>query len=200
MKKSIKEIWKQIDGYDGIYEISSLGRLKVLKREVNHSRNPNFKVVRKEKIASLQKDKNGYLNIILTKDKKQKKFSVSRLVSKAFIPNPENKPHVNHKKGIKTDNRATELEWCTNLENQHHSWNKLGRKSSNKGKFGKKNHGSIKIVQLTFGGKIIKIWDCINDAERYGGFNHGTISACCRGKFKQHKGFKWKYFKNKKNK
>ena len=66
-------------------------------------------------------DKDGYLYVFLTVNKKRKKYRVHRLVAKAFIPNPENKPQVNHKSGVKTDNSIGNLEWVTASENQYHS-------------------------------------------------------------------------------
>jgi predicted house-cleaning noncanonical NTP pyrophosphatase (MazG superfamily) len=102
------EVWKDINGYEGLYEISDLGNVK------SHSfKNP--------KNLSQHLNAKGYLNVKLYKENKKQGFQVHRLVAIAFIPNPENKPEVNHKKGIKKDNRATELEWNTSSENKIHS-------------------------------------------------------------------------------
>lgn len=98
------EIWKDIDGYEGLYEVSDLGRIKSLKRN---------------------RFMNGYISLYqevkLTKNKSYIPFLVHRIVATEFIPNPENKEEVNHKNGIKTDNRAVNLEWNTPKENMEHA-------------------------------------------------------------------------------
>lgn len=113
-----EEIWKDIPGYEGIYKISNLDRVKTLERFIDMGR---CIYKRKEKLMSLCKDKNGYLLIRLCKNKVKKMQKVHRLVAINFIPNPENKPEVNHKKGIKSDNRHFELEWSTSKDNTQHA-------------------------------------------------------------------------------
>ena len=116
------EIWKDVAGFEGLYQISNMGRLK---RMATMSHGVGFGVKSDrfltEKIKLQSNDKNGYLITSLTKGKRQTQFRVHVLVAKAFIPNPENKPTVNHKLGIKTDNRATELEWMTHKEQIIHA-------------------------------------------------------------------------------
>jgi len=108
-----KEIWKFISGYKGVYQVSNYGRVKCVANEFS----------RKEKILSLQKNERGYLCVCLHKDGTGKKFKVHRLVAQAFIPNPENKPEVNHKgkKPNKQDNRSWKIEWSTKEENDNHA-------------------------------------------------------------------------------
>lgn len=97
----IQEIWKPIEGYEGLYEISNLGRLRNSKG-----------VIRKP-----QSNGNGYKKVFLYRDGKGKGFFVHRLVAKAFVPNPENKPHVNHIDESRDNNVASNLEWVTQKEN-----------------------------------------------------------------------------------
>lgn len=109
-----QEIWKPIQGYEGIYEISSLGRVKTLERRDCRGQYRKSILL---KAASVR----GYLQIQLWNNRMSRIYKIHRLVAQVFIPNPENKPQVNHKNGVKTDNNVENLEWCTSLENIHHA-------------------------------------------------------------------------------
>ena len=105
------EIWKPIKGYEGIYEISNFGRgVKSLDRHWSPG----------EKILQSTFSEDGYLQINLYKDKIHRNIKIHRLVAETFIPNLNNYPQINHKNGIKTDNRVENLEWCTHQENIDH--------------------------------------------------------------------------------
>ena len=115
----MKEIWKDIKGYEGLYQVSNLGRVKSF----------NYMNTGKEKIKTLTLQKKhpmkqgGYLQTTLYKNKQTKTVVVHRLVAEAFIPNPDNLPQVNHKDHDKTNNCVDNLEWCTAKYNSNHKIN-----------------------------------------------------------------------------
>lgn len=113
------EIWKDIKYYEGIYQISNIGRVKRLKRSLKRKDGKMYSV--KEKILKTSYDRDGYLFITLRKDEKHKGFRVHRLVAQAFISNITSKETINHLNGIKDDNRVENLEWCTRSENNKHA-------------------------------------------------------------------------------
>lgn len=106
------EVWKDIKGFEK-YEISNLGRVRRLYKQGYKYRKPV--------------SQNGYNHVTLSKNGAWSKFQIHRLVAELFIPNPKNKPCVNHKNGIKTDNKVENLEWCTHSENEQHSYDVLGK-------------------------------------------------------------------------
>lgn len=107
----MEEIWKDIPEYEGLYQVSNLGKVKNLFNY--HSKKQSF--------IKPYKDAKGYLKIALFKDRKRKYFLAHRLVAFAFIENLQNKPYINHKNGIKNDNHVSNLEWCTDEENKKHA-------------------------------------------------------------------------------
>jgi hypothetical protein len=115
----MEEVWMNIAGYDGLYEVSNLGNVKSLNRTVIYKDGRTWDV--KERILKQCNTTKGYLFVNLSKNAKSYPHKVHQLVAVAFIPNPENKPQVNHKDTIKTNNPATNLEWINNSGNQIHA-------------------------------------------------------------------------------
>lgn len=114
----MREIWKDIEGYEGLYQISNLGRVKSLERTI-HAVNRDFH--HSEIIRKPSEYRGGYLQVPLSKNKVRKMAKIHRLVAEAFIPNPDNKPQVNHIDSNRKNNRLDNLEWVTPKENAVHS-------------------------------------------------------------------------------
>lgn len=139
------EIWKPIFGYEELYEVSNLGRVKSLPRDRYNHTGGKWKT--KQKLLKSGYN-NGYKTVILTSIPNNNKSNlIHRLVAYAFIPNPDNKPYINHKNGIKWDNRVENLEWCTQSENILHAFS-IGLKDQ----FGDKHHrrklSSIEVKEI----------------------------------------------------
>lgn len=148
-----------------------------------------------EKIRKQFKNRYGYFFVSLFKNSKHKTFTVHRLVATAFIPNPDNKPQIDHINTIKDDNRVENLKWCTQKENNN---NPISRKrylanAPTAGKFGKDNFNSKAVCQYSLDGKFIRKFDCTMDVQRELGIASQNISACCLGKYKTSHGYVWQY-------
>ena len=118
------EIWKNIHGYEGYYMISNLGRVKSLERICYynvHKTNIRNSRLKKERILKTTIDAFGYKSVNVSVNSKNKILKIAKLIAKAFIPNPENHPIINHINGVKSDNRIENLEWCTYKHNVNHA-------------------------------------------------------------------------------
>lgn len=186
------EEWKPVVGYEGLYEISSFGRVKSCKRNF---RGRGGKMYNRKGIVRKQFDdcKRGYLKIILHKDGTPTSFSVHRLVAMAFIGNKENLPEVNHVLGLKKDNRVHRLIWSTSSDNQQHAYDVLHRVKPMLGKFGKNHHTSKPINQYSLEGKFIKRWDSIIEVERGGISFASNVGYCLRTGRGSAGGYMWSY-------
>lgn len=190
----MNEKWKEICEYEGMYEVSSNGNIRSVNRKVFHTSNNSMKTV--EGVTLIQEQSNrGYKRVTLSKNGKVEKLSIHRLVAKAFIPNPDNKPHINHIDGDKKNNILSNLEWCTQSENMLHSSKVLGNKAGKpmQGKLGKDSPFSKKVVQLTKDDTFVNSFYGLHEAQRETGVNKANIGEVCNGNRKLAGGFKWKY-------
>lgn len=170
----MKEIWKDVVGYEGLYVVSTLGNVLGTKRNIILKQSTNRK---------------GYRQVVLSKHGEQKTMSVHRLVAEAFILNVNNKPQVNHIDGDKRNNRVTNLEWATNSENQLHAWSNGLQKDVS----GSNNPKARKVNQYDVHGNYIKTWDCIKDICEELKRNRCSIHRCLNGERKTSAGYIWKY-------
>lgn len=118
------EIWKDICGYEGLYQVSNFGRIKSVDRIIKNTGTKSGEYHVKEKIKKISeyKSRGGYCGVTLYRNNNGKSYRVHRLVAQAFIPNPENKPEINHIDGNKKNNCVDNLEWVTGEENTLHAW------------------------------------------------------------------------------
>lgn len=174
------ERWKEIKGYEGLYEISDLGRIKN---------------IIKNKFKAPNKNKNGYLYVDLWKNNKSKKYTIHRLVATTFIENINNFCDVNHKDGNKSNNNVDNLEWCDRSYNLKEAY-RLKLRTPSKAMLGRKGKlcpNSKKINQYDKQGNLIRLWYSSMDIERELKIPHTNISACCLNKTKTCKGYIWRF-------
>ena len=178
----MNETWIPVVDYEGLYEVSNLGNVRSLDRKIISKSGAVMifygKQIRKRILRG------GYVSVELNKNSHGKTFNIHRLVASAFIPNPENKPQVNHINSIRTDNRVENLEWCTNSENQKYAF-KFGFQNS--------NHRIRPVYQMDDQGKIIALFESATMAAKHLGGNQAKISACALGKRKHTVGYRWQF-------
>lgn len=179
-----REIWRSVPGYEGCYEVSSLGQVKSVGRIVNKG---VYSYFRKERILKLD-DRGDYIQITLSKDSKDSRFMVHRLVAAAFLPNPDNLPVVNHKDGDKHNNQVSNLEWCTHSQNVQHAIQTGLIRSGQQKINGSKATDTVGVrVRCVDTGEL---FDSIASAARYIGSYAGVIDGVADGK-RSHRGKGW---------
>lgn len=175
------ETWKAIPGYEGLYEVSNLGRVKSL--DYNHTGKDGI-------LKPENSTYGGYLRVHLCKDGKTRNLRVHRLVAEAFIPNPNHLETVNHKDEVKTNNTVSNLEWMSQKDN-----NNYGTRNKRAAKANINNLGVSKAVQMMDKqtGELLATFPSIRGAERVTGISRYGICLCCRAKQKSAGGFLWQY-------
>ena len=181
-----EEIWKDIAGYEGLYKVSNLGRVKSL----------NYRKTGKERILIPCKTANGYLQVRLSKNCISKQHLIHRLIAQAFIENPENLPEVNHIDEDKTNNCVSNLEWCDRKYNNNYGTH--NEKILKTKKLRNCETAARIVSQFTLDGKFVNEYPSINAATRCTGINQGRICYCCKNmkRYKSAGGFVWKYKNN----
>ena len=175
----MKEVWKDIKDYEGLYQVSNLGNVrsldKILKAYIKNQKN----IIRKGKKLKPRYDKKGYQMVVLYKNGIGKNFKVHRLVAEAFIPNPNNLPQINHKDETKRNNIFTNLEWCDCKYNNNYG--------------NHKTFGNKKVIMLDKNNNKINIFDSVNEASKKTNIIATSIGKCCNKKQKTAGGYVWEY-------
>ncbi len=196
----MEEEWRPVVGYEGLYEVSNLGRIRTVEHYCFRGRY-NQKSLVEPRIRVLN-EKSGYLKVNLSKGSKRETLLVHRLVAEAFIPNPEGLPQVNHKDENKKNNAVWNLEWCTVYYNNNYGTHNERCRSGNIGK--KHSEEAVakvaakhkKPVVALKDGVIVLRFESAADANRFNkDFNYIGISACCNERLNTYKGYKWQFEK-----
>lgn len=183
----MKEIWKPVEGYEGLYEVSNTGKVKALKRTVKSynglDRSFNEKILTLHSSKITKRHPKPIYHVELWKNNKRKVKLIHRLVAETFIPNPEGKPQVNHIDGNRMNNSVENLEWCTGSENSKHAY----KTGLSKPRGCKPIRGINKITGN------IKEYPSIEEAARQLNGNSDAIRSCLKGRSNSSCGFFWEY-------
>lgn len=177
----MEEIWKDIPGYNGKYQVSNMGKVRAMWRN-----NQYEEKIGEPHLLKQSEHRQGYLKVYLSLDGESKGYYVHRLVAEAFIPNPDNLPQVNHKSEIKSENFVDNLEWCDGKYNSNY-----GTRPERHGKLVSKP-----IIQYDLNGNIIGEYKSAKEIEDALGYNAGYISLVCNGHRPQAYGYLWKFKKS----
>src|SRR5690625_126948 len=185
------EIWKDVVGYEGYYEVSNVGRVKRVRRHITGKNG----VTRywKGRILAQTKNLDGYMTVILSKKGKTNILGVHRLVAKAFIKNPNNKPVTNHKDENKENNNVDNLEWCTIAYNNAYG-TRIERMKSNK-QFQKRHKENRKpVLKVSLNGELVERFESLEEAfNSCPNYSKSGINHCCTGRLNTYKGYFWIY-------
>lgn len=173
----MSELWKDIPGYEGIYQASTFGNIRIT----------NYRKSGLPKLKSQIRDKDGYCIVCLTKDGTQKSCRVNRLIAKTFLPSFSEALQVNHKDENKGNNAVENLECLTPIQNSNY-----GTRNFRLG-MTKLNQRGKRVKQFDLNGNFIKEWRSICEIQRSCGFNISAIIRCCKQRQETSYGYKWEY-------
>lgn len=179
------EEWRNIEGYDGLYQVSNEGRVRSLGRYIK-SRGDG-KSWRDGRVLKSRKDKDGYLVVCLYNFNGAKFKKIHRLVAIAFIPNPNNLPQVNHKDECKINNYVENLEWCEGIYNLNYGTRNVRISST----LQNREDYSQKVYQYTLNGELVGVYPSASEAARVLGTSSTSIRACIKGKKFDYRTNKW---------
>ena len=186
----MKEIWKDIPGTDGQYQISNLGNARsTFYHTCKWKRNYRIKLLKQKP------NPYGYLHVSILLNKKRVSKFIHRMVAMLFVPNPKNKPEVNHLDGNKKNNAASNLKWVTSSENVKHAFATGLNRSWAKGIKGTEHPASKNVAQYDLEGNVVGLWGSVYDAGLYWNLNPKSIAHCASGFSKSYGGYMWKYCK-----
>lgn len=186
------EEFRDIENFEGLYQISNYGRVKSLERfKRNHTKVQKVE----EQILKSHLNNRGYYYAMLNKEGEQNHKTIHRLIAQAFIPNPNNLPCINHIDGNKLNNSLDNMEFCTYSHNNKEAYRLGLKKSAITGRLGYDNWNSKPICQYDLKGNFIKEWACSLEVKRQLGINASNITSCCRGERNKAGGYIWKYRK-----
>lgn len=177
----MKEEWKPIKGYEGIYEVSNLGAIRSVDRLTRSNRYKDVRYTKQGRLLHPYTNKRGYKRATLIRNNEREKKLVHRIVAETFIPNPDNKQQVNHIDGNKENNSVENLEWCSNIENIHHAFNT--------GLFDNKIDGMKKKVERNDG----EVFDSIGEAAKASGISRTAVSDSANGKIGSTRSMSFKF-------
>lgn len=181
------EIFLDIPGYEGYYQVSNQGNVRSLDRIIKYKNGKSR--LQPGAPVNQYKSNAGYMQVTLNKDGKQRTLNVHRLVMIAFKANPDNKPEVNHINEDKTDNRLNNLEWMTHKENCNH-----GTRIERQVNTGLKNGIYAKTRKKVLCVETGKVYDSIMEAAAELNLDNSHITKCCNGRYKTTGGYHWKYY------
>lgn len=210
------EIWKDIKGFEGLYQVSNKGRVKALSNNKAHSR------YKEEHILTYKKTRKYHSVCLVSDNGKVKYISVHRLVAMAFLPNPNNHPQINHKDENPHNNNVDNLEWCNALYNNNYGLHNANLSASLKNTYSSteirdkmrkaraevsmrqswkdnqrkaqlNNSNSKTVLQLDLNGNVLAEYPSLNEACRQTGIFAQNIGACCKGILKQTHNYLWRY-------